>query len=74
MYPKAQAYFRESQVPLLAVWGKNDLIFVPQGAEAFRKDLPNADIELIDAGHFAVESDTTYIGERILKFLENNGL
>ena len=74
MYPKAQEYFRKSQVPLLAVWGKNDLIFVPPGAEAFKKDLPKADIELIDAGHFAVESDTVYIGQRILKFLEKNGL
>lgn len=69
LYEKFQDYFRKSQVPLLAVWGKNDVFFIPAGAEAFKKDLPNAVIKLIDAGHFAIESDTVVIAEEILKFL-----
>lgn len=74
LYPKFQEYFREKQVPVLAVWGKNDLIFVPPGAEAFKKDLPKAEIHLIDAGHFAVETHTEFIAELMLKFLQGNGV
>ncbi|KAL2802744.1 putative hydrolase [Aspergillus granulosus] len=74
LYPEFHKYFRESQVPLLAVWGKNDQIFVPGGAEAFKTDLPNAEVRLIDAGHFAVESDALLIGEAILAFLGRNGV
>ncbi|OAQ65335.1 hydrolase-like protein [Pochonia chlamydosporia 170] len=70
MYEKFQGYFRESQVPLLAIWGKNDVFFIPPGAEAFKKDLPRAQVELIDAGHFAVESHTEMIAEKILAFLK----
>lgn len=70
MYERFQEYFRESQVPLLAIWGKNDVFFIPPGAEAFKKDLPWAQVELIDAGHFAVESHTEMIAERILAFLK----
>ena len=69
LYDKFQEYFRVSQVPLLAVWGKNDVSFIPPGAEAFKRDLPNAVVKLIDAGHFAVESDTALIAEEILQFL-----
>lgn len=69
LYAKFQEYFRSSQVPLLAVWGKNDPFFIPQGAEAFKRDLPNAVVQFIDAGHFAVESNTTLIGNEIIKFL-----
>jgi pimeloyl-ACP methyl ester carboxylesterase len=69
LYGDFQSYFRSSQVPLLAVWGKNDVFFVPAGAEAFKRDLPNAEIKLIDAGHFAVESDTILIAEEIKEFL-----
>ena len=68
-YEKFQEYFRTSQVPLLAVWGKNDVFFIPPGAEAFKRDLPNARVQLIDAGHFAVESDTELIAKEILDFL-----
>jgi pimeloyl-ACP methyl ester carboxylesterase len=70
LYPKFQAFFRETQVPLLAVWGKNDLIFIPPGAEAFKRDLPKAEVHLIDAGHFAVETHTKLIAGLILKFLD----
>ena len=55
--PQVQEYFRTSRVPLLAVWGANDEIFGPEGARAFADDLPDAEIHLLDAGHFALESD-----------------
>ena len=53
LYPKFQEYFRKSKPPLLAIWGKNDPFFIPAGAEAFRKDLPNAKVQFLDTGHFA---------------------
>jgi pimeloyl-ACP methyl ester carboxylesterase len=56
LYPRVHEYFRTSQVPLLAVWGRNDQIFGPDGALAFGHDLPNADLNLIDGGHFLLES------------------
>lgn len=68
-YDKFHEYFRTSQVPLLAIWGKNDVFFIPPGAEAFKKDLPQAVVKLIDAGHFAVESHTKLIADEILAFL-----
>ncbi|KAL5344010.1 Alpha/Beta hydrolase protein [Aspergillus crustosus] len=74
LYPKFQEYFRDSQVPLLAVWGRNDPIFVPAGAGAFRRDLPGAEVHLLDAGHFAVETETEEIGGLILDFLGRNGI
>lgn len=70
LYPQIQEYFRKSQVPLLAVWGKNDQIFGKAGAEPFKRDLPNAQVELWDGGHFLVESHTTQMAERIAKFLD----
>jgi pimeloyl-ACP methyl ester carboxylesterase len=69
LYPQIQEYFRKSQVPLLAVWGKNDFIFPPAGAHAFKKDLPEAEIHLVDAGHFALETNLIEIADLILKFL-----
>jgi len=74
LYPQFQDYFRKSQIPLLAAWGKNDMVFVPAGAEAFKKDLPNAEVHLLDAGHFAVESNTKEIADLILAFLKKNGI
>jgi pimeloyl-ACP methyl ester carboxylesterase len=68
-YDDFHQYFRVSQVPLLAIWGKNDVFFIPPGAEAYKTDLPKAEIKLIDAGHFAVESDTELIARDILAFL-----
>jgi pimeloyl-ACP methyl ester carboxylesterase len=56
LFPAVHQYFRQSQVPLLAVWGENDPIFGPDGARAFRKDLPDAEVHLIDGGHFLLES------------------
>lgn len=74
LYPDFHQYFRKSQVPLLAVWGKNDVIFVPAGAEAFKRDLPNAEVHLLDTGHFAVETNTADIANFMLKFLEKNSI
>lgn len=72
LYPEFQAYFRSSKVPVLAVWGKNDQIFLYPGAEAFKKDLPNTKVHLLDAGHFAVETNGKEIATLILGFLEEN--
>ena len=68
-YPAFHAYFRDHQPPLLAVWGKNDPFFLPAGAEAFRRDLPQADIRFFDTGHFALETHAPEIGEAIREFL-----
>lgn len=72
LYPKFQEYFRHYNPPLLAVWGKNDPFFIPAGAEAHKKDLPNAEVHIYDAGHFALESNLPEISAEILKFLEKN--
>ncbi|PPI40891.1 MULTISPECIES: alpha/beta fold hydrolase [unclassified Rathayibacter] len=56
LYPAVQAWIRESGVPVLAVWGRNDEIFAPAGAQAFLRDAPHARIELVDGGHFLLES------------------
>jgi pimeloyl-ACP methyl ester carboxylesterase len=72
-YDDFHHYFRASQVPLLAIWGKNDVFFIPPGTEAYKRDLPKAEIKLLDAGHFAVESDTELIAREILAFLDKLG-
>lgn len=69
LYPRVHEYFRDSQVPLLATWGANDEIFGPDGARAFANDLPGAEIHLLDAGHFALESDLNPIACYIRSFL-----
>lgn len=74
LYPKFQEYFRKTQVPLLAVWGKNDISFISAGAEAFKRDLPDAEIHLLDAGHFALESETEVIGGLMLEFLSRQSI
>lgn len=74
LYPDFQAYFRKHQPPLLAVWGRNDAFFIPPGAEAYARDLPKAEIHLIDAGHFALETNAAEIAARIRDFLERNGV
>src|SRR5260370_1376800 len=56
LYPEFQAYFKQHQPPLLAVWGKNDPFFVPAGAEAFRRDIPKAEVHFYPTGHFALET------------------
>jgi pimeloyl-ACP methyl ester carboxylesterase len=74
LYDHFHQYFQKSQVPLLAIWGKNDVFFIPPGAEAYKTHLPKAEVKLIDAGHFAVESDTALIAQEILDFLSRNKL
>jgi pimeloyl-ACP methyl ester carboxylesterase len=69
LYPAFQEYFRKSQPPLLAVWGKNDPFFIPPGAEAFRKDIPSAKVVFYDTGHFALETHVEEISEEIHSFL-----
>jgi pimeloyl-ACP methyl ester carboxylesterase len=71
-YESFQAYFRAHQPPLLAVWGKNDPFFVPAGAEAFKRDLPKADIRFYETGHFALETHAAEIGAAIRDFLNAN--
>ncbi|MGN5377003.1 alpha/beta fold hydrolase [Streptomyces lasalocidi] len=69
LYPDFQAYFRTHTPPLLAVWGRNDPFFLPEGAEAFTRDNPNAEVRLLDAGHFALETHAAEIAEAIRTFL-----
>ncbi|MGA8366275.1 MAG: alpha/beta fold hydrolase [Candidatus Acidiferrales bacterium] len=69
LYPKFQEYFRAKRPALLAVWGKNDPFFVPAGAEGFRRDIPNAEIQFFDTGHFALETHAPEIGAAIRAFL-----
>lgn len=70
LYSAFQAYFRDHQPPLLAVWGKNDPAFVPAGALAYRRDLPDAQVHLLDTGHFALETHAQEIGQRMHDFLD----
>src|SRR5579863_7132763 len=72
LYPAFQDYFRKAQPPLLAIWGKNDPFFIPAGAEAFRKDIPNAQIQFLDTGHFAVETHVVEIAAAMKEFFEAN--
>jgi pimeloyl-ACP methyl ester carboxylesterase len=74
LYPKFQEYFRKSKPPLLAIWGKNDPFFIPPGAEAFRKDIPNAKIQFLDTGHFALETHVEEIASAMKAFLSANGI
>jgi pimeloyl-ACP methyl ester carboxylesterase len=74
LYPKFQEYLRKSKPPLLAIWGKNDPFFVPAGAEAFRKDIPNAKVQFLDTGHFAIETHAVEIASAMKAFLEANGI
>jgi pimeloyl-ACP methyl ester carboxylesterase len=69
LYPQFHAFFRKHQPPTLIVWGKNDVIFPPEGAAPYRRDLPNAETHLLDTGHFALETHGEEIAGRIESFL-----
>jgi len=69
LYDTIQAYLRKHQPPVLAVWGKNDPFFIPPGAEAFKRDVPSADVRFVDSGHFALETHAAEIGAAIREFL-----
>jgi pimeloyl-ACP methyl ester carboxylesterase len=64
-YPEFQRLFREKRVPTLVIWGKHDPFFIPPGAEAYRRDNPDAIVELLDTGHFALETHGKHIAKRI---------
>lgn len=69
LYPAWQAYFRKHQPPMLITWGKNDQIFPPAGAEPYKRDLKTLEYHLLDAGHFALESDGDTIAQLMRDFL-----
>ena len=71
LYPEWQTYLRNQQPPTLITWGKNDPFFTEAGAGAYLKDLPNAELHLLDTGHFALEEDSSAIASLILNFLRN---
>jgi len=69
LYPDFQAYFRKHRPPFMAVWGRNDPFFLPAGAEAYKRDLPEAEVRFLDTGHFALETHASEIAEAIGEFL-----
>jgi pimeloyl-ACP methyl ester carboxylesterase len=69
LYPEFQRYFRTHRPPLLAAWGKNDPFFLPPGAEAFKRDIPEATVRFFDTGHFALETHAAEIAAAIREFL-----
>src|SRR5262249_58321123 len=69
LYPKWQEYFRTHQPPVLIAWGKNDQIFPATGAEPYKRDLKTVEFHLLDAGHFALESNCDEIAALVRKFL-----
>lgn len=69
LYPAFREYFRKWKPPLLAVWGKHDPYFTPAGAEAFRRDNPNASVQFLETGHFALETHVEEIALAMRKFL-----
>src|SRR5258708_15718074 len=71
-YPQWHEALKKYQPPVLAVWGKNDPIFSPPGAEAFKRDVPKAEIHFVDTGHFALEEDGDTIAQYLLSFLKKN--
>ena len=71
-YPQLHAFFRRYQPPTLAIWGKNDPFFIPAGAEAYKRDNPNAEVRFLDTGHFAIETHGDEIATRMLEFLDRN--
>ena len=69
LYPRFQQMFRERQFPTLIVWGRHDVFFTLAGAEAYRRDLPGAELHLLEAGHFALETHADEISVAMLEFL-----
>jgi len=69
LYDRWHEYFRTQQPRMLILWGKNDPFFTVEGAKAYKQDLPNAELHLIDTGHFALEDSSAFVAERMRKFL-----
>ncbi len=70
-YPRWQEFLKTEQPPTLIVWGKNDAIFLPPGAEAYKRDVPKAEIHYYDTGHFALEEDIEPISKEIIRFFRH---
>jgi pimeloyl-ACP methyl ester carboxylesterase len=73
LYPRFQQYFRDYQPPALVIWGRHDAIFLAAGAAPYRRDLPQAEIHLLDTGHFALETHGHQIAGLIRDFLARRG-
>jgi pimeloyl-ACP methyl ester carboxylesterase len=73
LYPAFQEYFRKAKPPLLAIWGRHDPFFIPPGAEAFRRDIPNATVQFLDTGHFALETHVVEVAAAMRQFLAEPG-
>ena len=71
LYPAFHEYFRKSKPPFLAIWGKHDPYFIPAGAEAFKRDIPNAIVKFLDTGHFALETYLNDVALEMRAFLAN---
>jgi pimeloyl-ACP methyl ester carboxylesterase len=69
LYPAFEEYFRRAKPPLLAIWGKHDPFFIPAGAEAYRRDNPNALVQFLDMGHFATETHVEEIAAAMRQLL-----
>ena len=74
LYDRWHEYFRTQQPRMLILWGKNDPFFTVEGAKAYKQDLPNAELHLIDTGHFALEDSSAFIAERMRKFLSQSAM
>ena len=74
LYPKFQEYFRTLKVPVLAIWGKNDNIFVKEGAEAFKRDVKKLEVKLVDDGHFAIENNEELFAKEMDGFFKKFGV
>lgn len=71
-YAQLHDYFRRYQPPLLAIWGKHDPFFLPPGAEAFKRDIPKAEVQFVDSGHFAIETHGAEIARTMRSFLDRH--
>src|SRR6185437_9545106 len=69
-YGEWQEYFRKQQPPTLITWGRNDGIFTVEGAELYKRELPKAELHLLDTGHFALEEEVDQIGSLMHEFLD----
>jgi pimeloyl-ACP methyl ester carboxylesterase len=74
LYPEFQKYFRAHQPPTLAIWGRNDPFFIPPGAEGYKQDNPRAEVEFLDTGHFALETNVADVATRMRAFLAANDI
>ncbi len=72
LYPEFHKYFRQHQPPLLAIWGEHDPYFIPAGAKAFTRDIPSAQVQFLDTGHFALETNVEDVAQSIRTFLASS--